>query len=263
MLGGGGWNRVQVTRYADYDAAASSPTELRFSYTVQAGDFDPDGIIVPDPPIDANGGAIVTRGGTLAADLDRELVGAHQVCSDGQKKNCRVNGGTTPGGGSTPESRLRVNTVRFTGTPASGATYRLGERIQAAVTFTEAVTGTPQLGLTIGTQTRQAVYDATQSKGTLVVFRYSVQATDADADGISIAANALALNGGTISRASDTATASSLGPCGRRHGRYPQGGRQHGRRGAWQQPRRRDVGHPDRADDGRCGRDRSRRRLSS
>ncbi len=111
-----------------------------------------------------------------------------------------------------PSPRLRVNTVRWTGTPASGATYRLGERIQAAVTFTEAVTGTgtPQLGLTIGTQTRQAVYDATQSKGTLVVFSYYVQATDADADGISIAANALTRNGGTISLASDPATAASL-----------------------------------------------------
>ncbi len=213
-------DRVQVTRYADYDTAASSPNLLRFSYTVQAGDFDPDGIIVPDPPIDANGGAIVTRGGTLAANLDREFVGAHQVCSS-DPKNCRVNGGTNPGGGDTnpgggsnPEPRLRVNTVRLIGTPASGVTYRLGEQIQAAVTFSEAVTGTPQLGLTIGVQTRQAVYDATQSKGTLVVFTYYVQATDADADGISIAANALTLNGGTISLASDPATAASLAHAG-------------------------------------------------
>ena len=59
-----------------------------------------------------------------------------------------------------------MNTVRSTGTPASENTYRLGEQIRAAVTLTEAVTvtGTPQLGLTIGTQTRQAIYEATQSE---------------------------------------------------------------------------------------------------
>ena len=113
-----------------------------------------------------------------------------------------------PGG-----TNLRVNAVRFTGTPANGDTYGPGERIQVAVTFSEAVavTGTPQIGLTIGAETRQATYDASQSKGTLLVFTYAVQATDADTDGISIAANALDLNGGTITLAGDSATAASLG----------------------------------------------------
>ena len=74
------------------------------------------------------------------------------------------------------------------------------------------VTGTPQLGLTIGTQTRQATYDDAGefedghevlglAPGAVLVFIYTVQETDLDADGISIAANALSLNGGTISSA--------------------------------------------------------------
>ena len=46
------------------------------------------------------------------------------------------------------------------------------------------------------------------------MFRYSVQATDVDADGLSIAANALTLNGGTISLASDSATAAALAQAG-------------------------------------------------
>ena len=109
-----------------------------------------------------------------------------------------------------------MNVVRLTGTPASGNTYRLGEQIQIAVTFTEAVTvtGRPQVGLTIGSQTRQAVYDATQSKGTLLRFRYTVQATNADADGISIAANALTLNGSTITLANDSTTTAVLAHAG-------------------------------------------------
>ena len=215
----------QTTRYADYDAARSQPDRLIFSYTVQAGDSDVDGIIVPNAPIRLNGGSIVERAHpTNHVDLSGPEGGALQLgCGPGSGgASCKVDGGgTTTGGGtnpggSTPEPRLRVNTVRLTGTPASEATYRLGEQIQAAVTFTEAVTvtGTPQIGLSIGTQTRQAVYDATQSKGMLVVFSYSVQATDADADGISIAANALTLNSGTITLASDTTTAAALDHAG-------------------------------------------------
>ena len=121
-------------------------------------------------------------------------------------------GGPIEPGGPNPRASLRVNAVRFTGTPANGDAYGPGERIQVAVTFTEAVTvaGTPQIGLIIGAETRQATYDASQSKGTLVVFTYAVQATDADTDGISIAANALNLNGGTIALASDSSTAASL-----------------------------------------------------
>ncbi len=220
----------RMTRYADYDAARSTPDRLIFSYTVQAADYDDDGI-VGFGLLRWNGGSIVERDHpTNHVDLgDRHsgrsatrpypLYGLHycggygcNVNGGGGGPNPGGGGGTNPGGGSTPESRLRVNTVRWTGTPASGVTYRLGEQIEVAVTFTEAVTvtGTPQLGLTIGSQTRQAVYDATQSKGTLLVFSYYVQATDADADGISIAANALTRNGGTIRLASDPATAAAL-----------------------------------------------------
>ena len=122
--------------------------------------------------------------------------------------------GTNPGpGGPAPRTNPRVNAVRFTGTPASGDAYGPDERIQVAVTFSEAVTvtGTPQLGLTIGTETRQATYDASQSKGTLLVFTYAVQATDSDTDGISIPANALNLNGGTITLASAPTSAAALG----------------------------------------------------
>ena len=125
----------------------------------------------------------------------------------------RVDGLDSGPDGPNPRTNLRVNAVRFTGTPANGDAYGPGERIQVAVTFSEAVavTGTPQIGLTIGAETRQATYDASQSKGTLLVFTYAVQAADVDTDGISIAANALNLNAGTITLASDPSTAASLG----------------------------------------------------
>ncbi len=106
-----------------------------------------------------------------------------------------------------------MSRVSFTGTPVREETYRLGEQIRVAVTFSDAVTvtGAPQIGLTVGAATRQATYDATRSKGTLLTFTYTVQGTDADPDGISIAVDALTLNGGTISLASDSTTAAALG----------------------------------------------------
>ena len=203
----------RMIRYADYDAARSEADRLVFSYTVQAGDYDADAITVRRAPIRLNGGAIVERNyPTNPADPDWN-VHYYSTCAkvDGGGAN-PDGGGPTPGGGGNSEPSLRVSRVTFTGTPASEETYRLGEQIRVAVTFSDAVTvtGTPQIGLTVGSATRQATYDATRSKGTLLVFTYTVQGTDADPDGISIAADALALNGGTISLASDTTTAMAL-----------------------------------------------------
>ena len=75
--------------------------------------------------------------------------------------------------------------------------YGVGGDIDVTVTFSEAVTvtGAPQIALTVGSATRQADY---VSGTTALLFRYTVAAGDTDTDGVSIAANALALNGGTI-----------------------------------------------------------------
>ena len=86
--------------------------------------------------------------------------------------------------------------------PVSGTSYRLGEAIEVAVTFGDRVLvntsqGTPTLALTVGTQTRQASY--VRGTGTTqLVFAYTVVAADSDTDGIAVAADALALNGGAI-----------------------------------------------------------------
>ena len=75
---------------------------------------------------------------------------------------------------------------------ASGDTYGIGEKIEATVTFSEAVTvdttsGTPQLALTVGSATKQMAYTATGSTGTAKRFAYTVLAGDADTDGVAIA----------------------------------------------------------------------------
>ncbi|MBX0290372.1 T9SS type A sorting domain-containing protein [Hymenobacter sp. HSC-4F20] len=94
--------------------------------------------------------------------------------------------------------------------PANG-TYRSGQTLSFTVNFTEAVVvaGTPQLGLTIGSTSRQASY-AAGSGGTALTFSYSVQSGELDTDGITL--GSLALNGGSLRDA--VGNAAALGPNG-------------------------------------------------
>ncbi|MCP9817414.1 M10 family metallopeptidase C-terminal domain-containing protein [Synechococcus sp. GreenBA-s] len=77
--------------------------------------------------------------------------------------------------------------------------YKAGDLVDVTVTFSEAVrvTGTPRLGLLVGTNTRQATY-LSGTDSTTLTFRYTIAAGDSDLDGISINAGSLTLNAGTI-----------------------------------------------------------------
>ena len=89
-----------------------------------------------------------------------------------------------------------VLSVTLTSDPGGG--YAEGEEIEASVRFnkTVTVTGSPQLGLTVGSVTRQASFEGGARE--VVTFTYTVAADETDTDGVSVAADALSLNGGTI-----------------------------------------------------------------
>ena len=78
------------------------------------------------------------------------------------------------------------------------STYAIGDEIEVTVTFSEDVfvTGTPQLTLRVGDQDRTADYDSVADEALL--FQYRVVPGDVDTNGVSIAADSLSLNGGTI-----------------------------------------------------------------
>ncbi|QPS09542.1 IPTL-CTERM sorting domain-containing protein [Delftia acidovorans] len=88
-------------------------------------------------------------------------------------------------------------TVQSVNVPANGA-YSTGSVLSFTVNYSAAVTvvGVPSIPLTIGSTTRQATY-ASGSGSTALVFSYTVQAGDMDADGITLGSN-IALNGGTL-----------------------------------------------------------------
>ncbi|MDE2824263.1 MAG: hypothetical protein OXK79_12245, partial [Chloroflexota bacterium] len=174
--------------------SAWSPQSMHFEYTVQGPDRDEDGISIPANALILNGATIKSDDGTTDADLAHGPVSARR-------------GNKVDGTDSTPP---RVRRIALLTSPAKGDTYGAGETVEVVVEFDRAVraTGSPQVALTIGTQTRQATFFSWSTQS--LFFKYSVQEADRDDDGISIAPNALALNGGTITHAGDGRTDAGL-----------------------------------------------------
>ncbi len=152
---------------------------LVFTYTVQAGDSDADGVsIAADVLAQASGSTIRDTAGNNAT-LTHAVVDADSA-------------------NAVDTTAPAVSGVAITST----GPYALNEVIEVTVTFTEAVTvdtagGTPQITLTVGSTARSTIAVTGTGTATLV-FTYTVQVGDSDTDGVEIAADALAPNGGTI-----------------------------------------------------------------
>ena len=164
-------------RNASY-VSGTGTTALLFKYTVASDDADDNGIEIAENKLTPNGGTIKDKPGN-AATLTHTGVSAntsHKV------------DGVAP----------TVSKVEITST-ATGNTYKKDDTIEATVTFSESVTvsGTPQLTLKIGASNGTADYKS-GTGSTALVFEYTVASGDADDNGISVEADKLILNGGTI-----------------------------------------------------------------
>ena len=108
-------------------------------------------------------------------------------------------GWSLPGNGMTDLTTPAALFVAITSDAGSDDYYKLDDEIEATVTFSEAVAvrGSPQLSLTVGSNPRRANY-ADGSGTAQLIFAYEVTDTDTDTDGVSIEADALQLNGGTV-----------------------------------------------------------------
>ncbi len=185
------------------DGAGSSANQcgghqrVLFRYEVQAEDIDADGIGISADALTLNGGAIRSLAGT-DANLD---LGDHAITA--------ARGHNVDGSLVLPPW---VSDVRIATEPQNGTAYGAGEWIRAWVRFDREieVSGTPQLGMTIGDQTRQANRYATSR--TILWFRYAVQSDDLDSDGVGVAADALSLNGGTVRGLTGADAELDLGP---------------------------------------------------
>ena len=171
------------TRQALYASGSGSPDRtLLFAYIVQAGDFDDDGISIG--PSALAGGTIQDGAGNAATLTFRGLP---------------AQPGHTVNSGTDLDPPVVISGPTFKLAPGHDGIYHIGETIQVEIEFNEVVhvSGRPALALSIGANTRQALYASGSGSATLQ-FRYIVQAGDADDDGISIGPGPAALTGGDI-----------------------------------------------------------------
>ena len=174
-------------RTARYSRGSGS-AELVFGYTVVVGDTDTDGVAV-------RASSLTLNGGTLTNGSGKALALTHSG----------TNGGT-PHIVDTKAPSVSANGLKVTSTGTHNY-YKQTETLEVTVTFSEkvTVTDTPQLTLKIGTSDENAGYVG--GLGPRTPFQYTVQPKDADTDGISISANQLSLNGGTIKDTAGNAAA--------------------------------------------------------
>ncbi|MDE0447114.1 MAG: hypothetical protein OXH96_10610 [Spirochaetaceae bacterium] len=109
-----------------------------------------------------------------------------------------------------------VSEVGMFSASASRDAYQFGDPIEVRVDFDRlvTVTGTPQINLTVGDNTRAVGLTGPavhfRSRTSSLFFAYTVVAAESDADGISVAADAISLNGGSIKADADGTTDADL-----------------------------------------------------
>jgi len=161
-----------TTYYAIY-ASGSGSTAHTFTYTVNAGDLDTDGISTVGASIDLNGGTIADAFGDTATITFTAM--------------------------NYPAKKVDGIRSTITGMTASAnGTYIAGQNIDFTTIFSEAVSvdSSVRLVVTVGVTTRYATYFSGNGTSS-VVFRYTVQAGDSDTDGIALV-SAIDLNGGAL-----------------------------------------------------------------
>ncbi len=176
--GAGWWRGVW------YDRGSGTDT-LVFSYEVQAGDYDNDGISLDGGFTDENGTTHgFGGGGSIVSAVGGYPVNPHYPHLTHQEGH-RV-------------GVLHVTDVSITSNPGPDRTYKAGNWIEVTVTFSADVmkTGIPQVTMEFDSGTVTAPYIAFWSNQ--ILFGYGVKVGDMDKDGIVIGANAISLNGGSI-----------------------------------------------------------------
>ena len=185
-------------RYAPYDSGDGTDTFF-FKYEVAIEDYDTDGMTI----VSEHGDLFFGEGNIKAKGTDVELYSMHFGLLD--VEGHEVNGGSLVHDKSAP----KINSVSIVSDPGDDATYATGEQIVVAVTFNEpvSVSGAPQIVLGIGSDEKTAQFrDRSSVRGETkrmgaeptVLLGYVVQEGDLDSDGISIEADRLSLNEGTI-----------------------------------------------------------------
>ena len=180
---------------ADGTATADSSHEDGADYTAPVG-----GAILTIAAGETSGTISIATGNDTVDEDDETFT----VTLSNQSSNASLGADKTAAGTIEDDDTdaAQVTNVAFTNVPSDGV-YGLGDVIEVSVTFDAAVdvTGSPRVALQLPgapAADRYALYDASASSDTELVFRKTVTAAVDDMDGTGVAANALELNGGGI-----------------------------------------------------------------
>ena len=179
-------NIGSATANATY-ISGTGTANLLFQYTILANDVDSNGISISTNALSLSSGSIDDARGN-AATL------THSAVTD---NSTYMVDAVAPS----------VSSVVFTSAIGAEAnTLGEGDTLDITVTMSETttVTGTPQLALVVGSGAGVASY-LSGSGTTSLVFRYTAVSGDADTDGVSIVADQLSLNSGTMTDAAGNA----------------------------------------------------------
>lgn len=175
-----------ATANATY-ASGTGSTSLVFQYTVLANDTDADGISIATNALSLSGGSLADARGNAA-------ILTHNAVTDNSAYKVDT-------------AAPSVSSVAFTSAIGAEAnTLGTGDTLDITITMSEAttVTGVPQLALVVGSGAGAANYLSGSGTSSLV-FRYTAVLGDTDTDGISMLADQLSLNSGTMADAAGNA----------------------------------------------------------
>lgn len=168
---------------AGFVMASSGTNRLVFEYVVQTGDQDAAGGIT------SSANALQLHGAVLQDGFGNPVSSAVVPTVQAGQNAIAVDAIVT----------LLTQLAITSGTGMSTTWLNAGDVVTATATFNNVVNvqGVPQLSLRIGERSVAASYVAGTGSNQLT-FSYTVMARDSDVDGISMPADALALNGGQI-----------------------------------------------------------------
>ncbi len=191
----GDLDNLRLTLNLDSGAVVSQRTSpsvanfnrlVGFTFIVQDGDLDENGISIGADALSLTGGS-VTNAGNDKTPLLLSLA-EHTVTNDPHHK--------------VDAAAPKVTHLRIVSTPAQGAVYRLGEMIRVRLTLDQPVIagGSPilSLPLLIGDDPRTLTFDKFRFPALAIELAYQVQGGDLDEDGISIGAGGLKVTGGSL-----------------------------------------------------------------
>ena len=178
-------NIGSTIKYAEFSGYAVvnnviDKTQLLFTYTIESGLTDPDGISIATNAIIPNGGSFADLAGNVRSELSNgPAASSYKVDSKAPT----------------------VLTVTITGDSENlYDELNAGDVVYVTVSFSEAIllTGTAQLKLTVGAQEVTATCVGSSNTSDSLVFSYVVTADASDADGITVMNDSLTLLNGAV-----------------------------------------------------------------